>query len=451
MTEGISFGTGRYGDLAATFAAIYLDRAARNVLLDRDISSGALREPLLKVMSLMRSMKFVPLTPVIDVHRTDMYEDIGQMAYEFDSVFSFFLPEFKPYGRVGDAALVSPEATLLDMPRTIGLLNGMISLIKYGFSRCSGGWRLSGNCHPSTSNGFLEFNKTHVGSEIEFSFETFEGPSLKGGLDNRWVGKHSDTNNGKITTDPLDRNNHVLYFPNVELDFFSPRIQNLDSNGKPVVVKFRYLAFQSDIAGGCIGYQTEETLPIKWQFCDLGKKVQSGGVWISCQFVVPEETGSFRIALKDGQSPSGDAFFDDIQIASGEATTCNGVYVPKNKPPGKEGYSNAVVDELSILLTAGRLGSKAKSIIVDAFDNAGNANDGLTVAQQLIISSSEFHATNSVKSLDKPRDKYVLPQPTEKPYKAVIYLMLSGGCDSFNMLVPHTCRNGLYESYLGER
>ncbi len=456
MSGGVLFGSGNYGDLAATFAAIYLDRAARNVLLDKDISSGALREPILKVMSLMRSMNFVSLAPVIVTD--DVVNKIGQMPHEFETVFSFFLPEFKPYGRVGDTALVSPEAMLLDIPNIIGIVNAMTSMIKFGLSACDRGLAGS-NCgerrYLSSANGILEFNKTHTGPEGEFSFETFEGPSLKGGLDNRWVGKFFDTNNGKTTSDPLDSSNNVLHFPitSSESLFFSEPIMNLNSNGNSVVVKFRYLAFRTD-RGGCIGYQngtSEFPNTQTWAFCDNGVIMQSTGDWISCQFVIPPELSSFRIAVGDVLSPAGDAYFDDIQVSSGNSTTCTGIDVPKNTPPGKEGYSNAVVDLLSTLLTAGRLGSKAKSIIVDAFDNAGSADDGLTVAQQLIVATSAFHTTNVVESTDQPRDEPTFPQPTGKPYRAVINLMFHGGCDSFNMLVPYTCNNNLYQNYSGKR
>lgn len=118
--SGISFGSGKYGDLAATFAAIYLDSAARSVVLDEHIASGSLREPILRVLALMKSMDFVSKAPVTRMR--NLLTGIGQMAHEFPSVFSFFLPEFQPYGRVGDASLVSPEATLLDMPKIVGLL-----------------------------------------------------------------------------------------------------------------------------------------------------------------------------------------------------------------------------------------------------------------------------------------------------------------------------------------
>lgn len=86
---GISFGTGKYGDMASTFAAIYLDKATRNVNLDADMTSGSIREPILKVLALMKSMEFIQLAPVIE--QTNINEDIGQMAFDFKSVFSFFL------------------------------------------------------------------------------------------------------------------------------------------------------------------------------------------------------------------------------------------------------------------------------------------------------------------------------------------------------------------------
>jgi cullin-associated NEDD8-dissociated protein 1 len=87
------YGKGKYGDLAATFAAIYLDREARNVLLDVDPTTGSLREPILKLMAVMRSMNFSSSFPVTRL--SNLKRDIGQEAYEFESVFSFFLPEFK--------------------------------------------------------------------------------------------------------------------------------------------------------------------------------------------------------------------------------------------------------------------------------------------------------------------------------------------------------------------
>ncbi len=96
--------------MAATFASIYLDREARSIVLDEDPTFGSLREPILKTMGLMRSMEFKSNDPIIYLKNVFMY--MGQNPYEFETVFSFFLPEYKPFGRVGDANLVSPEGKL---------------------------------------------------------------------------------------------------------------------------------------------------------------------------------------------------------------------------------------------------------------------------------------------------------------------------------------------------
>ena len=52
------------------------------------------------------------------------------MAYEMPDVFSFFLPSYSAPGAISSATLRSPEARLLH--KMIGLMNGMISMIKFG-------------------------------------------------------------------------------------------------------------------------------------------------------------------------------------------------------------------------------------------------------------------------------------------------------------------------------
>jgi uncharacterized protein (DUF1800 family) len=108
--SGLSFGAGTYGDMAAIFAAIYLDREARSTILDADSSHGSLREPILKLVAVLRSMQFKSSHPVTYLRHVKRF--IGQIPHAFETVFSFFLPEYEPYGRVGDASLVSPEGKL---------------------------------------------------------------------------------------------------------------------------------------------------------------------------------------------------------------------------------------------------------------------------------------------------------------------------------------------------
>jgi hypothetical protein len=124
-----SFGSGEYGDLSATVAAILLEKESRDLSLDFDPSFGAIREPVIKVISLLRSMEYSQ-TDGNFVSLYDLDTTIGQMAHDIPSVFSFFLPEYKPPGVCAKASLVAPEAMLSQ--NSIGLVNGMLSLINLG-------------------------------------------------------------------------------------------------------------------------------------------------------------------------------------------------------------------------------------------------------------------------------------------------------------------------------
>ena len=95
----ISHGNGEWGDLAATVAAIVLDREAAFPILDDDPTSGSLRQPLLKLISFMRSMNYTRSDsaklnyPLI----SGISGKIGQMTYECETVFGFFRPDYSPF------------------------------------------------------------------------------------------------------------------------------------------------------------------------------------------------------------------------------------------------------------------------------------------------------------------------------------------------------------------
>ena len=76
--ESIAFGSGLYGDLSATVASILLDRESRSVLLDADPFHGAFREPLIKVISLMRNLEYESYDRFVVFRR--MRDQIGQMV-----------------------------------------------------------------------------------------------------------------------------------------------------------------------------------------------------------------------------------------------------------------------------------------------------------------------------------------------------------------------------------
>lgn len=108
-----------------------------------------------------------------------------------------------------------------------------------------------------------------------------------------------------------------------------------------------------------------------------------------------------------------------------------------NPTPGSTG--DEVVDEMSTLLTAGRLSKDNREIILQAYSQGGKE-----VALQLIASTSEFHTTNQVVT-KSGYDRLVGMEEAspnknnESDYKAIIYMNLGGGVDSYNMLVPMHC------------
>ena len=80
-----NFGNGKYGNLEAMIAAIMLDREATDFTLTSDPSHGGVREPILKVLSLMRSMQFkteipnaLPLMSDFQARLWEINKQIGQ-------------------------------------------------------------------------------------------------------------------------------------------------------------------------------------------------------------------------------------------------------------------------------------------------------------------------------------------------------------------------------------
>ena len=121
---GTNFGDGRYGNLASTVAAVILDREARTVVLDIDPTSGALREPMLKLISFMRAMQFEQSASAPELRLYELQDRIGQAPHSIPNVFSFFLPEYSAPGPIKAASIKSPEAQVLSGPKIIQFLNG---------------------------------------------------------------------------------------------------------------------------------------------------------------------------------------------------------------------------------------------------------------------------------------------------------------------------------------
>ena len=132
-------GSATYGDMAATVAAVLLDREARSPILDSDPSFGRLREPLLMLIHLMRAMEFAPAAG-LDVQLDGLAVKTGQEQYNSPTVFNFFLPDYTPAGAVMVAGLRAPEAQLATAPHLVRTLNGLSSLIRNGLTSCDDGF-----------------------------------------------------------------------------------------------------------------------------------------------------------------------------------------------------------------------------------------------------------------------------------------------------------------------
>jgi hypothetical protein len=274
---GVTFGDGNYGNLEAMAASIVLDSEARSVSLDADPSTGSLREPLIKVMSFLRAMEYKKNDNVPKVMLQNLQDFIGQGIHSSPNVFSFFLPEYSPNGKVSDASLTSPESQVLDSPKIIGFLNGLFALIDIGMTNCYGGL---GDLNTYYCDGYKYWELSRMNTR------------------------------GYLTFSPTD-------------------------------------------------------------------------------------------------------FLNSTQI----------------------------VDEISLLLTGGRLNSITKAVITEAYNKALNDNgavDAVKAAQKLVLATPEYHSTNVFESINSPRPESPLPQPSAKPYKAIVYLNLDGGLDSYNLLVPHS-------------
>jgi len=75
------------------------------------------------------------------------------------------------------------------------------------------------------------------------------------------------------------------------------------------------------------------------------------------------------------------------------------------------------------------------------------------LAQQLIVTTTEFHTSASGAVTSVPRPKLSVSRGSAHSYKAIVFLFLSGGVDSYNMVVPMSgCPDGdMYSQYRNVR
>lgn len=125
--SGRQFGTGERGDLEATLAAILMDEDLHDEAV-QDVSSGKIKEPVLKVTNYARAL-VDPST--IDSHNVILFrststsdEGLGQHPFRSPSVFNFYRPGFiAPGTESGNSGVTAPELQILDATSALGQNN----------------------------------------------------------------------------------------------------------------------------------------------------------------------------------------------------------------------------------------------------------------------------------------------------------------------------------------
>ena len=365
------FGSGSYGDLGATFAAIFLDSEASSSVLDSDPSFGTMREPLLKILHILRSLSYSPVD-FPEVELRSMADKIGQMAYESPTVFNYYDPTFVPH-QLASRDIKAPEGQLLNAPFTISWLNGAMSLIRYGLTRCSGGFAFSGrnNCQDVDKNRKSPSEMTNIAGIL-----TYEPEPLP---------EASET--PAPTVAPAVENRTCIDDPDW-------RRYNFDSG----------TSYNHDCAGS-------------------GRRRSNGQTWVCDEF--------------------GTATMDEFGRTDYEACPVSCGSCPANVEGMVRGEQ--VVDELSLLLTSGRMSEHNRGIIVSEYEKEllryGDVGKAARVASQLMVVTPEFHSTafNEVRDGGDFREvEEEKPAEVVSGYKALVYVMMFGAADSYNFIVPHS-------------
>jgi len=110
------------------------------------------------------------------------------------------------------------------------------------------------------------------------------------------------------------------------------------------------------------------------------------------------------------------------------------------------GTEDEVLRELNLLLTGGRLSPATQKIVRGVYD-AASEGEKIAAAQQAIMMSAEFNTLGAPLPLGaRVTETDEVESVTVRSYKAAVLLYLSGGADTFNLIVPQNC--GLYEEYV---
>jgi len=126
--------------------------------------------------------------------------------------------------------------------------------------------------------------------------------------------------------------------------------------------------------------------------------------------------------------------------------------------------ASAVIDDIDLLLTGGRIHSANRALLEQVYTNALTGSDPDNNALKAVVQNyaalPEYHITNNLVDSSSTTQIRAVPNITipESPppvegYKAIVYLFMAGASDSFSMLVPttNTGCNALHDQYMSIR
>ena len=113
-------------NLQEVIKAILLHPSARQCDPSTNPSFGKLREPLVRMMNLLKAfpMSTNEFGDYFNYMRCPIHT-FGQAPLQAPSVFNFFQRDYSPTGEISQNYLVAPEFQILNAPNTIGFINDM--------------------------------------------------------------------------------------------------------------------------------------------------------------------------------------------------------------------------------------------------------------------------------------------------------------------------------------
>ena len=422
--------SGTYGDMAATISAILLDREARATIVDVDPKHGSLREPLLKVMHMLRAAEYKPVDGK-QVTMQSMEKKIGQQVFRSPTVFNYYLPEFSPVGLIADHGLVSPESQLATAPFMVGFMNGMASLIENGLTSCDRGFgdqsgRESLNlCHRGLNQNGMALHKQD--GTLTLMLDSPSTPQRA--VDELAVLLTSGRLNQQSRRVIVDAYEDVLSNTQLNLTGFKASSSSKAAGTRP----------QNAVNGVTLGWENDNDN-------DACHKTRSDKPpWWSIKIGSATDVTSVAVQGQSdccaGKTLSGfDIFVDDVKCASnvmiqtGERKVVPCVAtgsVVKIQKASKTTPSELVLCDVQLF---------ARNVSSTGAYEANPAVEANALKQALKLFSivPEYHATNE--NIAKSTERVAPPEQENRgrKYKAVVVVFLEGGMDSFNMLVPYS-------------